>query len=120
MQIAYHLGANCTDDERLLKTLLKNSEVFSKEGITIPGPGRYRRLLRETIQNLAGQTPAEDTREILLDAILDEAAADRMILTNSAFICVPDRIFEGGKFFHLAEMKAAGFAGLFPDRKSVV
>ena len=115
MQIVYHIGANCTDDERLLKSLLKNAEAFSKQGIRVPGPGKYRRLIRETIQNLGGADPSPDTRDILLDAILDDESATRLVMSHAAFICVVNRIFEGGQFYHLTEAKVAGLRSLFPQ-----
>lgn len=115
MQIVFHIGAHCTDDERLLKTLLKNNEVFAAEGIAVPGPGKYRNLLRDTMQNLKGQVPAPNTRDILLDAILDDAPAERMVLSNSNFICIPGRIFRDSQFYPQAGQRAQTFASIFPN-----
>ena len=115
MQIALHLGANCTDEDRILKSLLKNAETFSDYGIKVPGPGKYRRLVRETIQNLNGAPPAPDTRNILLDAILDDEAADRLVMSNANFICIANRIFDGGVFYEQAEAKIYALHQLFPE-----
>ncbi len=41
MQIALHIGAHCTDEDRLLKCLLMNKEILSDVGTAVPGPGRY-------------------------------------------------------------------------------
>jgi len=60
MKIAFHIGANCTDDERLLKSLLNNASGFAQHDIKVPGPSRYRRIIRETIQNLNGAPLAPD------------------------------------------------------------
>ena len=115
MQIVYHIGANCTDQDRLLKSVLKNAETFAKQGVKVPGPGKYRRLIRETIQTLNGQPPAEDSREILLDAILDDEQCNRLVMSHAQFMCVHRRVFEGGVFFALAEDKLTGLANLFPE-----
>jgi len=115
MQIVYHIGANCTDNDRLLKSMLRNAEAFAAQGIKVPGPGKYRRLIRETIQNLAGADPAPDTRDILIDAIVDDNAATRLVMSNSTFICVPSRVFENGEFYRLAEPKVRGLQQLFPS-----
>lgn len=115
MQIVYHIGANCTDQDRLLKSVLKNVETFANQGTKVPGPGKYRRLIRETIQTLEGQAPAADTREILLDAILDDEQCDRLVMSHAQFICVHRRVFESGIFYALAEEKLLGLAKLFPD-----
>lgn len=114
MQIVYHIGAICTDEDRLLKSLIKNADTFAAEGIKVPGPGKYRRLIRETIQNLNGAPPEPDTREILVDAILDDAEANRLVMSHSAFICVPNRVFENGEFLALTDFKVVGLANLFP------
>ena len=114
MQIAFHLGANCTDDDRILKSLLKNNDTFSTDGVKVPGPGKYRRLLRETIQNLNGAPPAEETRSILLDAILDDDHANRLVMSNANFICIPNRIFDHGMFYEQAEAKVYALHQLFP------
>ncbi len=115
MQIVYHIGANCTDEDRLLKSLLKNVDDFAAEGIKVPGPGKYRRIIRETIQNLNGAAPSPDTRDILLDTILDDEQVNRLIMSHSAFICIPNHIFENGIFYGRVEAKIAGLASLFPN-----
>lgn len=115
MQIVFHIGANCTDEDRLLKSMLKNGDVFSHEGIKVPGPGKYRRLIRETIQNLNGAMPAPDTRGILLDAILDDDDATRLVLSNPNFICISNRIFDDGLFYAQTEAKITALLQLFPE-----
>lgn len=113
MQIVYHIGVNCTDGERLLRSLMSNAGLLSREGVTVPGPGRYRKLLRETVQNLVGQEPAPGSRDVLVDAIADDADAARMVLSNPAFLCQPNRVFEGGAFYGMAEFKMQSFRALF-------
>lgn len=115
MEIAFHIGANCTDEDRLLKSLLKNADTLSKAGVKVPGPGKYRRIVRETLQNLDGSEPAQDTRTYLLDAIIDGDLPDRLVLSNSNFICIPNRIFDKGVFYGLAEEKLRGLKTLFPQ-----
>jgi hypothetical protein len=38
MKIALQIRANCTDEDLLLKSILKNSEVLAKHGISARGP----------------------------------------------------------------------------------
>ena len=115
MQIVYHIGANCTDQDRLLKSVLKNAENFAAQGVKVPGPGKYRRLIRETIQALSGKYPAKDTREILLDAIIDDEKCNRLVMSHAQFMCIHRRVFEGGIFYALAEDKLTGLSNLFPE-----
>lgn len=115
MQIVFHIGANCTDEDRLLKSLLKNADTFASQGIKVPGPGKYRRLIRETIQNLDGAPPAPDTRGILIDAILEDENVSRLVMSNPNFICVNNRIFDDATFYAQTESKIRALHQLFPD-----
>ncbi len=115
MEIALHIGANCTDEDRLLKSLLRNTNAFLEYGVKIPGPGKYRRLIRETIQNLNGAPPSPETRGILLDAILDEEQVDRVVFSNANFTCIANRIFDQGIFYEQTEAKIGAFHQLFPN-----
>ncbi len=120
MQIVHHIGAHCTDGDRLLRSLRRNVAVLSCNGVALPEPGRYRRLLRDTILTLGGRMPAPGTREILLGAILDDALRDnatpeRLVFSNADFICVPTRVFENGEFYPTAVPKVLGLRRLFPQ-----
>jgi len=115
MQIAFHIGANCTDEDRLLKSILRNASTLLQQGIAVPGPGKYRALLRESIQGLDGALPSDDAREILLDAIVEEDDIQRIILSNDNFIAIPKRIFDHGVFYPQTEGKVRGMCRLFSD-----
>ncbi|KQI70987.1 hypothetical protein AN191_14860 [Loktanella sp. 5RATIMAR09] len=115
MQIAFHIGANCTDEDRLLKSVLRNADVLLQQGIAVPGPGRYRKLLREAIDALDGAPPTPDARDVLLDAIVEDDKITRLVLSNDNFLTVPRRIFDHGVFYHQAEKKVRGLHSLFPD-----
>ncbi|MFU8825814.1 MAG: hypothetical protein ACNA7N_16435, partial [Yoonia sp.] len=113
MQIAFHIGANCTDEDRLLKSLLKNADTLRKQGIIVPGPGKYRTLIREAMQSVATASPHPDSRDILLDAIIDTDDLRRLVLSNDNFISVPPRIFNHGVFYPQAETKVRALHRLF-------
>ena len=59
-----------------------------------------------------GARPDISGEELLAD-IQGDSDAERMILTNANFICVPNRIFEGGDFYALAVEKLQAFGTLF-------
>ncbi|SFR36294.1 hypothetical protein SAMN04488005_0949 [Yoonia tamlensis] len=115
MQIAHHIGAHGTDEDRLLKSTLRNADALVKHGIAAPGPGKYRSLIRTTIQGLDGAIPAAGTRDVLLDSIVEDDNAQRLLLANGNFICVPNRVFEHGVFYPQAETKTRALRSLFPD-----
>ena len=115
MDIVFHIGANCTDGEKLIRSLTLNTESLAAQGIAVPNPTRYRRLLRETMEGLGGLPPAPGTRESLLDSILDDQNCKRLVMSNPTFICLPNRVFEGGGFYRVAALKLLALRSLFPQ-----
>ena len=114
MQIIFHTGAHFTDDDRLMKCLLRNKDAFAKRGIAVPGPGKYRQLLRSTLQALRSAPPNPDARDVLLDAILDDEAADRVLLYNAHFFGIAAAAVRGGELYPAAAERMANLRKLFP------
>lgn len=114
MQVVYHIGAHSTDEDRLLKSLLKNKGELAEQGIIVPGPSRYRQLFRETVQSLKGAHAPAHIQELLLDAAIDEDDVERLILSNEHFICVVPRIFENNRIYDQTTEKIAALSNLFP------
>ena len=115
MQVAIHLGAHCTDDDRLLKSLLSNKNALAKEGISVPGPGRYRDLLQDSARRLKGQPASLDLQTKIRDEILHDVNATRVVLSDENFICVHARIFEGGVLYDKSSYKCRWLRNLFPE-----
>ena len=63
MQLILHTGAHFTDRDRLLKCLLNNKADFSQFGVAVPGPGRYRTLLKEAVTALDESPGAAGRRD---------------------------------------------------------
>ncbi|MFC3118157.1 hypothetical protein ACFOHS_07625 [Jhaorihella thermophila] len=85
MQIVFHAGAHVTDEDRLLKCLLRDRDALTARGVSVPGPRRYRPLIKNAFAAMEEAEPAEDARDVLIDAILDEEIADRVFLSNEHF-----------------------------------
>ncbi len=113
MQVAIHLGAHCTDNGRLLKTLLQNKGLLAREGIAVPGPGRYRKTLLRAAQKLRDKPACADSREILIESIVDDDSARRMVLSFEDFICPLARMFENGRLYARAAHGPAWLANVF-------
>lgn len=114
MRIVYHLGAHFTDEERLLKCLLKNRDLLAANGIVVPGPNRYRRLLRETAVELKGRAASHDTQALLLDQIMEEDEADRMILSWDSFLSLPAYVLKDS-IYPAAGDRVRAFSQIFPE-----
>ena len=114
MRIVYHLGAHFTDDERLLRCLLKNRDVLAQHDIVVPGPNRYRRLLRETATKLKGKAATVDEQALILEQIMEEDRADRLILSWESFLSLPNYVLNE-RLYPAAGDRARAFCQIFPQ-----
>ena len=115
MQLVLHTGLHETDSDRLFKTLLRNREGLRPDGIAIPGPGKYRKLISEMLNALGDMTPAPDARDVLLDSILDQDTGhvDRLILSHENLFSVPKIAFQGGVVYRKAEQRLQTLRTIF-------
>lgn len=113
MQIALHLGAHCTDEDRIFKCLYRNADKLAEEGIIIPEQGRYRPVIRETLQVLKDDMPSPEMEQTILDALLDEDDAARVVLSHDAFLGVPGRAIENHELYTTIPYKAPRLRALF-------
>ena len=114
MRIVYHLGAHFTDDERLLRCLLKNRDLLAQHDIVVPGPKRYRRLLRETATKLRGAAASVDSQALILDEIMKEDRADRLILSWDSFLSLPEYVLND-RLYPGAGERVRAFCQIFPE-----
>ena len=113
MEIVLHVGAHSTDEDNLLKCLYKNKDRLAEKGIIVPEPSRYRPAIRETMQALVGDIAPIETQEALIDSIIDEDHAKRVILSHESFFCVPGRSIGKGDLYPTASLKLARLRNLF-------
>ncbi|WP_157937720.1 hypothetical protein [Oceaniglobus roseus] len=116
MDVAIHLGAHCTDADRLMKTLLRNRDVLSAQGIEVPGPGRYRDVLRDVMDRLRGAQADATTVDVVLETMLDRDEPARVVLSNHNFISAPQAVLDFGQIYPKIE-KAAWLRNIFPDAR---
>ena len=114
MRIVYHLGAHCTDEERLVRCLLKNRATLADQDIVVPAPTRYRKLLRDTAVQLKGQPAAIETQALVLEQIMDEDVADRLILSWDSFLSFPQWVIRGTMYAFAGE-RIRAFTQIFPQ-----
>ena len=115
MQVVLHAGAHFTEEERLVRCLLRNKEDFSRRGVAVPGPSKYRTILRETLAAMQDNALAPDARDVLMDIILDDESADRMILSHVFLFGAPRACVRNGLIYEGAPQRLAQLAVLFPD-----
>ncbi|MEM9969109.1 MAG: hypothetical protein AAF755_13550 [Pseudomonadota bacterium] len=115
MKLALQTGVHYTEQERLIKSLLRNKSVLSQHGIAVPGPGRYRKLVRDTLNAMFSKRPAENARAVLLDEMLEDAQAQRLILSDANFFRSAGTAVQKGALYPQAATRMKRFAQLFPE-----
>ena len=113
MRIVYHLGAHCTDEDRLLRCLTQNRPALAAQGIVVPDPARYRTLLRDTAVSLKGGSASPETQQQVLAQILQQDRAERLILSWDSFLSYPQWVLRGTLYPAAAE-RIRGFTRIFP------
>lgn len=115
MQVVYHIGAHCTDEDRLLKSLLKNRDALQQHGVVIPGPGKYRKLIHQTLESLGDQQPAAGAEDSFLSAITQADDIKRLILSAEDFLALTAQIFTNQNLYGSATSRIPTLASLFPS-----
>ena len=113
LRVVFHLGVHQTDEDRLVRSVLKNRGVLALEQISVPGPGRYRIVLRDVVNRLRGEPATAEAEELLIEAIADTDAPRALFLSNASFLCLPERALDDGRLYARA-FKAAWLRQLFP------
>lgn len=117
MKISIHLGAHCTDEDQLLRSLLKNSEYLLDQDVCVPGPSRYRGLISDALVKLAGQVADHETEEMILDALISSDGAKRLVIGHQNFLGAPHRALEHNTLYHLAQRNTVWQRNLFPSHE---
>lgn len=113
IKLVLHTGVHFTEEDRLMKCLLRNADDFAARGTMVPGHSRYRDILRDTLNAMAS-TPASDlANEVLMDAILDNGQAQRVILSDANFFRTPKSAFQQGMFYPAAPVRMMRIAQIF-------
>lgn len=117
MEIAIHLGVHLTDEDRLLRCLMRNRSELAEQGIAVPGPGVYRRQLLELAKQLRDQPTDADTQEALLDGILEADDVRRMVLSCEQFLSGHRWIVADDRLYPEAGRSVADLHHLFPEAR---
>lgn len=118
MQVAFHLGAHSTDEDRLVKTLLRNNDVLTAADIAVPSPMRYRMVLRDALVALKGHPADHATQETVLDAVTEQDNLRRIVFSHEFFLGIPQRVISEDGFYGHAAAKLQPLTNLFPEAET--
>ncbi|WP_371224395.1 hypothetical protein [Roseovarius sp. 2305UL8-3] len=113
MQVVIHAGAHVTDEDRLVHCLMANRDMLEEKGTNVPHPTSYRKLIRDVMQTTRMVGLIDETRDVVLDAILQGTASDRLILSNSGFFGTPKMAVGTGLLYRAAEDRLSALQQIF-------
>ncbi|WP_281823717.1 hypothetical protein [Jannaschia rubra] len=114
MDIAIHLGAHCTDEDLILRTLGANADLLRNRSVFIPPGGRARPAIRKALQGSGDLVAGGDA---LLSELLGERTADRMVLSYEGFLGVYAKVLSGTSMYIEAGQRAQMLRDLFPGHR---
>lgn len=114
MEIALHLGAHLTDEDKLVRCLLRNRTILAEQGIAAPNPSQYRQQLLVLTQEMRDQPTSVETQDTLLDGLLEADEVRRTVFSVENLLAQPNWVIDDGRFYPDAGHRVAGFCHLFP------
>ncbi|MDF0599655.1 hypothetical protein P1J78_02815 [Psychromarinibacter sp. C21-152] len=111
----YHLGVHCTDDDLLVRSLLQDGVALQDRNVIVPRPRTYRKMVREHMHQYRGEPMPEAEQEALYEAILKGYPAERVILGDQDYLCLPQGVFDKGQLYSKAGMRTMWLRYLFPE-----
>lgn len=117
MEIAYHVGVHCTDNDLLLRSMVKNRNRFGNQGVIVPGPGQYREAVREGVAAFMTRDVPAIKSQALLEKVTDGADVDRVVMSNANFCALPSRVFAKGELYRLLPTRIETLTRLFPGHE---
>lgn len=91
--MALHLGFHCTEEDRLLRCLLRNAPVLAASGIAVPQPALYRRFLRAqaSLRDGEGAEASENLSGRLAEVLATAPQVHRVVLSHPNLVSYPGR-----------------------------
>ena len=114
MQVAYHLGAHCTDDDRLVRALMRAQAALAAQGVTLPAPRQYRLVIRDLLVALRGTAASQAEQEALLTAAQHTPDRTRLVFSHDFFLGIPQKVITPQGYYAGAGKRVAAIAGLLP------
>lgn len=118
MQMVFHLGVHGTDGDRLLKTLLNNRAWLLRHGTEVVPPARHRGLFEEAMMALNGGPATAEMQHIMLDAMLDSDAPNRVVMSSPLLAGTAPRAVGREGLYPQIGPRVAALANLFPQAQS--
>ncbi len=113
MQIALHAGLHATDEDRLLRSLIRNREFLDTRGVIVPRAGLYRKRLRVFLRQAVDGAMPSAARDEIMGAIAPQRRPERMVLSVPGALGAPGELAGGEAFYALADIRLSQICEIF-------
>lgn len=113
MKLVLHIGAHFTDENKLVKSLVKNGTQLAEHGVLVPEPRSYRRQIRDIMDNVDVYPIVPEHRSSLMRGMIGDKLPDRVVLSNSNFFGVPRGAVRDNRMYPNAVERLRDFAKIF-------
>ncbi|WP_371157541.1 hypothetical protein [Jannaschia sp. 2305UL9-9] len=118
MDIAIHLGAHCTDEDRILRALQGDTKLLRERGVVVPPPGVARPALRKALMAEKNSLLPGGGRGLAAD-LMNGGTGDRIFLSHEGFLGAYAKVLAGDTMYDDAGAKTAALRDLFPGDRAV-
>jgi len=115
MQIAVHLGVHLTDENKLVRCLMRNRALLAEQGIAVPDTGSYFPRLRDIAKDMRFEPTNGETQEALLDGLLEDDDVSRVVLSTEKFLSGHQWVVTKDRLYSDAGVRLAQLRHLFPE-----
>ena len=113
MQLVFHAGVHFTQAARLMGCLEANSDLLHARDVHVPKQAAYRQRFRELFGDMGASAALEHQAAAVLAAIMGEAQATRILLSNTHFFGVPRAALRRGVLYPKAAERMGYLSRLF-------
>jgi len=117
MHVVFHMGAPCTDDDRLIRSLLKNREALARQGIAVPTPALYRDVLKDTMRALDGAPAPDELQQNILDAARIPDGTERIVFSDPRMVSINRLVVIGAQIWPMIDRVTRSLRNLFPTAR---
>ncbi|WP_435229512.1 hypothetical protein ACMAZE_12360 [Pseudopelagicola sp. nBUS_20] len=113
MQIVLHIGAHFTNEEKLINSLGKNTELLEAQGVSIAPLTFYNQKIRSFVNHPDEKlTPLGIRKELLAD-LTQEKSPDRVVMSNTKIFGIPKLAVRNNLIYPNAGTRLETFAKIF-------
>lgn len=117
MEIAFHLGVHLTDQDQLIRCLMRNRALLAEQGIAVPGVSSYRAQLPQLAHDMRDQPTNATTQDILLDGLVEADDVRRVVFSSESMLAQHRWVIGHDRFYPRADVRMGQLAHLFPEAR---